>query len=392
MSACRRTDALERRLSSGAPATGADVEHASGCASCAAMIAAAARLQADLPRVVATMADEPLPDAAELLAVRERRAGWPILRVAAPVAIVVAVVMAIAVGVVGGRFIGVTGPAPGTGGGWTGLPSASELAGDVPDDMAAWVAEADASIWAQLERPLPAPELRLVRLERCGDIALAFFADPLPSDAGPLLFGLGDYRQPPFGAGSGGVATSIDETEAAYARSQQPEPCEVLVDTVLAPDVALAAYLAFLAGNDRVTDPRVLATKLVTDEIALAYVDEIETATVQPHQKVLVLRRSGDAWAVTGAQGGDYPLVGSAVGVTPLGVAKGMPDERWAAVGRTEDERVVAVELDFTGFTHRFPVADGAFVIVLPPDVGFELPYRLLDANGRIVSEAVSQP
>lgn len=392
MNACRRTDALERRLASGSPATGADVEHARGCASCAATIAAATRLQTDLPRVVATMADEPLPGAAELLAVRERRSGWPILRMAAPVAIVVAVVMAIAVGVVGGRFIGVTGPAPGTGGGWTGLPSASELAGDVPDDMAAWVAEADASIWAHLDRPLLAPDLHLVRLERCGDIALAFFADPLPSDAGPLLFGLGNYRQAPFEAGFGGVATSVDDTEAANARSQQPEPCEVVVDTVLSPDVALAAYLAFLADNDRVTDPRVLATKLVTDEIALAYVDEIETETGQPHQQVLVLRRSSDAWAVTGAQGGDYPVVGSVVGVTPLGVAKSMPDERWAAVGRTEDARVVAVELDFAGFTHRFPVGGGAFVILLPPDAGFELPYRLLDADGGIVSEAVSQP
>jgi hypothetical protein len=52
---------------------------------------------------------------------------------------------------------------------------------------------------------------------------------------------------------------------------------------------------------------------------------------------------------------------------------------------------VVAVELDFEGFAHRYPVSGGAFVIQLPGDVGFELPYRLLDADGRVVSEGASQ-
>jgi hypothetical protein len=390
MNACRQTDALERRLAAGEPASTADLGHASGCEVCAATIAAAERLQADLPRTVATMTDEPIPSATELLATRERSVSWQRLRLVGGLATAAVVATAVVVAVAAGQLIGDGPRGPGEGGPSSPPVAGASVDGRVPDDMAGWVAQADASIWAHQDRPLPAPELRLVRLERCGDDALAFFADPGPSDADPLLFGIGNYRQEPFDAGFGGVATSVDDTEAANARAQQSRPCEVVVDTVLAHDAALAAYLAFLAGDDRVTDPQVLATKLLSDDVALAYVDETESG--QPHQQVLVLRRDGDAWAVTGAQGGDYPVVGFSVGVTPLGVAKGMPDERWAAVGRTEDVRVVAVELDFAGFTHRFSVTDGAFVIVLPPDVGFEIPYRLLDADGQVLSEGTTQP
>ena len=134
--------------------------------------------------------------------------------------------------------------------------------------------------------------------------------------------------------------------------------------------------MPILAGDDRVTDPRVLATKLVTADIALAYVDEVETETGQPAQTVVVLRRQDAGWTVIGAQGGDYPVIDFSVGVTPLGAAKSLPDELWAAVARTDDERVAAVELGFEGITHRYPVAEGALVIALPSDVGFELPYR----------------
>lgn len=391
MSACRRTDALEQRLARGGSPSATEIEHATGCRPCAATLAAAARLEAQLPSTLRAMVDEPLPPPAELLSTSERGAPWRGMALLASVVSAAAAAVVVGLAILAGQFIGVTGPAPG-GGGTPSAPTSVEGTGSVPDDMAGWVAEADASIWAHLDRPLPAPELRLVRLERCGDSALAFFADPDPSAVGPLLFGIGSYREPPFEAGFGGVASSVDEPEAANARSQQAKPCEIEVDTTLASDIALAAYVTFLHGDDRVTDARVLATKLVTDETALAYVDEIETDGGLPHQQVLVLRRETGSWVVTGAQGGDLPVVGSAVGVTPLGVAKAMPDERWAAVGRTDDERVVAVELDFAGFTHRYPITDGAFVIALPPEVGFELPYRLLDADGAVVSAGTSQP
>ena len=72
------------------------------------------------------------------------------------------------------------------------------------------------------------------------------------------------------------MASSVDEPEAAYARSQRDEPCEVVYDTVISHGEALASYVAFLQGDDRVTNPRVLANKMVTNEVALAYVDEIQ--------------------------------------------------------------------------------------------------------------------
>jgi len=392
MSACHLTERLEQRLARGIAPSPPEIEHAQRCGSCASTLAAAARLDSELPRDVTAMVDEPIPPAPELLAAHERPVPRRGLRFAAGLgtAAVAAAVMVVAV--IPGQLLGTAGRGPGGGGPTETPPGEPSPIGGVPDDMAAWVAEADASIWAHLDRPLPAPDLRLVRLERCGDNALAFFADPGPFGAGPLLFGIGSYREPPFEAGFGGVASSVDEPEAASARSQQAKPCEVEVDTVLSPDAALAAYLRFLAGDDRVTDPQVLATKLVTNEIALAYADEIEAASGLSHQQVLVLRREGAGWAITGAQGGDFPVVGVSVGITPLGVSKSMPDARWAAVGRTEDERVVAIELDFAGFTHQYPVTDGAFVIALPPDVGFELPYRLLDADGQMLSESTSRP
>ena len=91
----------------------------------------------------------------------------------------------------------------------------------------------------------PAPELRLVHLERCGDTALAFFAGPAPSAVGPLLLGIGNYRERPFEAGFGGVATSVDEPEAANARSQG-EGYEVVFDGLAA---AVASWVASRASG-----------------------------------------------------------------------------------------------------------------------------------------------
>jgi hypothetical protein len=390
MTACRQTDAIERRLARGRPPTRAQAEHARGCAACGATVVAAERLDATLPAAVRRMVTEPLPPAAEMLDAGERRGAWRFVSQlgaigAAATAAAVVVVAIVASQLIGqARFFGGTDSLPGS----SSAPAAQ--VGAVPEDMAAWVAEADESILDHMDRGPLASDLTLVRLERCGDAAVAFFADLQPSEY-PLLYGIGNYRVEPFEAGSGGVAASLDETEAAYARTQG-EPCEVVFDTVVSHDDAHAAYHSFLNGDDRVRDPQVLATKLVTADIALAYVTEIQTDDGQPHQQVVVLRHEGGAWAVTGAQGGDLPVVGSAVGVTPLGGAKGMPDERMAAVGRTDDDRVVAVELDFEGFPHRYPISGGAFVIQIPPDAGFGLPYRLLDADGGVIAEGVTQP
>lgn len=389
MNACRQTDAIEQRLAAGRELSAAQTEHARGCATCGATMAAAAHLDASLPSVVSRMITEPVPAAEQLLRATERRAPWRAVALLASVATAAAAAVVVVLAILAGQFIGVTGPAPG--GGASSAPGAVERIGSVPADMAGWAAAASESIWEHMDRPLPAPELTLVRLERCGDTALAFFADPQPSDVGPLLFGRGNYREPPFEAGFGGAASSVDEPEAAYARSQG-DSCEVVYDTVVSPDDALAAYVSFVAGDDRVRDPQVLATKMVTADVALAYVTEIQTDDGRPQQQVLVLRREGDAWAVNGAQGGELPVLGSPVGVTPLGVTRGMPDVRWAAVGRMEDESVVAVELDFAGFTHRYPFSGGAFVIQLPPDAGPGLRYRLLDVDGTVISAGTSQP
>ena len=376
----RQTDAIERQLSRGEALTPAQAEHARECPTCRATVAAAGRLETSLPNVVRRMVVEPLPPADELLAAAEVRRPWrgiALLAGAGAAAVLVAAV------VVGGRLIGLSGLAPGLGPSETASPGIPQT-GAVPDDMAAWVAEAGGSIWDHMDRGLPAPDLPLIRLERCGDTALAFFADPQASSDGSLLFGSGDYRQPPFGASSGGVATSLDDPEAAYARTQL-DSCDVVVDTAIDPEDVMDMLFELYG------DVRPLATKMVTGGTALVYADGVDRGVTS--QLVMVIQdMAGGNWTNQGSQGGDYPVGGSAVGVTPLGVAKGMPDDRWAAVGRTDDNRVVAVELDFDGFPHRYPFSDGAFVIQLPEDVGFELPYRLLDADGNIVAEGVSQP
>ena len=84
-----------------------------------------------------------------------------------------------------------------------------------------------------------------MHLERCGDNALAFFAGPAPSAVGPLLLGIGNYRERPFEAGFGGVATSVDEPEAANARSQG-EGYEVVFDGLAA---AVASWVASRASG-----------------------------------------------------------------------------------------------------------------------------------------------
>jgi hypothetical protein len=328
------------------------------------------------------MLTEPMPPAMELLATTETTATWSPGRVIGAVAAAAAVVAVIVGASLLGQSIGIGGPPTG------GEPSASLTSiGSVPEDMAGWADAADESILDHIDRHSE-PSLTLARLERCGATGIAFYADPRSPTDHPLVVGFGNYRQEPYEAGFGGAATSVDDSEAAYGRSQL-DSCEVVFDTILTAEVALAAYLE--GAGTEVTDVRVLATKQVSDDIALAFVTEVRTSDGGAHQQIVVLRRDQNGWTVTGSQGGEYPTAGAAVGVTALGTAKGMPDDRRAAVGVTTDE-VTAVELEFDGFVHRYPVADGAFVIQIPPTTGFAVPYRLLDAAGAVVASGTSNP
>ena len=288
---------IEERLASGKGLRPADIEHARQCADCASMIATAARMDADLEAAARSLIIEPLPPVAQLVAagrrsIQPRR--FAAARTFASLAgTAVVVVLAVIVGLVSvnaWKQVG-GGSAPSSAPSATPTPTVRPL----PADMEGWVRAAGASIWTQSDRIGPAPAMALVRLERCGDSALAFFEDPSPS-GGPLLFGVGSYRAAPYEAGFGGVASSVDDPEAAYARSQLP-PCMVLVDTTLAADDALAAYLR---SDPHATNPQVLATKLVTADVGLAYVDELQNGA--SHQRILVLKRDGDGWTVTGAQ------------------------------------------------------------------------------------------
>lgn len=391
MSGTDHVERIEERLASGKGLLPADIEHARTCAVCAATIAATARLDADLEAAARSIISEPMPPIEQLLAAAERsprRNAWGVARMFANAAgTAVVVLLAVIAGLVGLNLW------QGAGGGSVPPPTPSATptptVRPLPADMEGWVEAAGASIWTHSDRIGPVPAMVLVQLERCGDSALAFFEDPSPSPGDPLLFGVGSYRVAPYEADFGGQASSVDDPEAAYARSQMP-PCTVLVDTTLSADQALAAYLRSAA---HATDPHVVATKLVTADVGLAYVDELQNGA--SHQQVLVLRREGDRWTVTGAQGGEYPAsIASSLGVTPMGVAKGMPDNRWVAVGvpPNHEPQIVAVEITFDGVIHRYPVAGKGFVILLPENVGLSLPYDFIDANGIKVEIATSLP
>ena len=261
MSGADHVEQLEERLASGKPLRPTDVEHARTCAACTAAIAAATRLDAGLEPAARSIVTEPLPPIEQLLAATERtprRSGLALPRMfatAAGTALMVGLaVIVVLVGLNLWRGAG-GGPLPSP----TPRPTPVPTLQPLPADMQGWVQAAGASIWVELHRPGPAPAMALVRLERCGDTALAFFEDPSPTTGGPLLFGLGDYRAGPYSTGSGGVASSVDDPEAAYARSQLA-PCTVLVDTTLSAVDALAAYLR---SDPHATNPHVLATKLV---------------------------------------------------------------------------------------------------------------------------------
>lgn len=384
MKACPLTDALERKIAGGARPDEADRVHAGACLACSAVLDAAERLDRRLGPVVRGMLDEPMPPVSDVLKPMERSALGPLSRAALGIAATAAVVVLVMGALTVGRTVLSGGPSA------SGTPSPSrEVFGAVPDDMAAWVAAAGPSIWSHTDRPGPPPPMALVRLERCGDIGLAFFLDPVPTAGAPLLFGRGNYRAEPYETGFGGVASSVDEPEAAYARSQGV-PCTVVFDSVLSPEAALRAYRAHLGADEaRVTGMAVRATKLVTASIGMAYLTE--TRDGAPHQQILVLQRGPDGWVASSGQGGEYPAAGAAVGVSPLGVDKGMPDDRWAAVGVATDG-TAAVELEFGGFVHQYPVNGDAFIIQIPSSAGFGLHYRLLDASGDAIGEGTSIP
>jgi len=395
MSDCGRLERIEGQLVEGKRLGRAEIEHARHCAACATIIATAERMEASLASAARALIVEPMPPIADLLAADGRSseprrfAATGILASVVGPAIVVVLAVIVSLAALsawqgrGGGFVPSPSPSP--------TPSATAIPTPqpLPADMAGWVQAAGASIWTHMDRIGPAPAMTLVRLERCGDSALVFFEDPSPSAGSPLLFGSGNYRDQPYEAGFGGAATSVDDPEAAYARSQHP-PCTIVVDTTLP---AAAALTAYLATDPHATAARVLATRLVTADIGIAYVDELQDG--KPHQQILVLHRDGDRWTVTGAQGGDFPSLPAALGVTPLGVAKGMPDNRWVAVGVVATRiraNVVAVEITFEGFVHRYPVYGTAFVILLPANVGFSLPYAFVDAQGTRLEIATSLP
>ncbi len=390
MSDCGYLERIEDRLASGNELRSDESEHARRCVACSATVASAARMEKGLAAAARTLIVEPLPSVRELLSPGER-VGWRQFGAARMVggtaATAIAVVLAVFVGLVGLNIWqgAVGGSAPSPSPSATPAPTPPPL----PADMAGWVEAAGVSIWTHMDRIGTGPAMVLVRLERCGDSALAFFVDPSPSPGSPLLFGTGNYRNKPYDAGLGGAASSVDDPEAAYARSQHP-PCTVVVDTTLSADAALAAYLR---SDPHGTDPKIIATRLVTADIAVAYVDELRDG--ERHQQVLVLKLDGDRWTVTGAQGGQYPASpSSSLGVTPMGVAKGMPDNRWVAVGMVpnSEPKIVAVEITFEGFVHRYPVAGKGFVILLPEGVGLSLPYEFVDANGTRLESGTSQP
>ncbi|MGZ8724360.1 MAG: hypothetical protein ACXWYG_09990 [Aeromicrobium sp.] len=392
MSECGYLERIEERLASGDGLRPTEIEHVRHCVACSEMVASAARMEAGLAGAARALIVESLPPVGELLLPGERlgQGRFGVSRtVTGMAATAIVVVLAVVTGLVGLNLwqgaVGGPSPSPSPSPRVTPTPTPRSL----PADMAGWVEAAGASIWTHMDRTGSGPAMVLVRLERCGDSALAFFEDPSPAPGAPLLFGAGNYRDEPYDAGFGGAASSVDDPEAAYARSQQP-PCTVVVDTTVSADAALAAYLR---SDPHATDPQIIATRLVTADIVVAYVDELRDG--EHHQQVLVLQRDLDRWTVTGAQGGQYPASpGSSVGVTPLGVAKGMPDNRWVAVGvvPSNEPRIVAVEFTFEGFVHRYPVAGTGFVILLPENVGVSLPYTFVDANGVKLQSETTQP
>lgn len=388
MSTCDRAQRLQWVLARGETPDAKLRAHAASCSECSAVLRAGERLDAALERTMAAVVTEPLPPASALLeAVDRPRSVLPrvIGGLVAAAALAALIWGASVIGPQLGLRTGAGSPSASAG-----ASPSSESIGSVPGDMAAWVAVVDTSILDHMDRHNEG-DLALVRLERCGDIGLAFFADPRSPTGYPFVYGMGDIHQDPAGIG-GGVAASLDEPEAAYARSQQPRPCVVVFDTVPDPDAILAAYLAKLGDDaDQVTGVRVLATKLVAADVALGFINEVRVADGASHQQIAVLHRDGGAWVMRGAQGGEYPAAGAAVGVSPLGVAKGMPDDSRVAVGLTPDG-AVAVELDFDGFVHRYPIDGGAFVILLPANTGFGMPYRLIDATGGEIASGLSQP
>jgi hypothetical protein len=385
---CHRTSRLlDAALAGGSLATDARA-HVAECAACRSALSAVDRFDVRLHAAASALAAEPMPPAGAVLrtpAAATRRSS--VLPVLAGFGAVVAVVV-IAV-LLGSRLAGVLPPSVGSSGRSTPTASASpDPLSQVPEEMREWAGFAPRTILTHLDRPLAAAG-PLARLERCpGNQAIGFWTNP-GDDGYPYIYGAGPYLAPASEqAVGGGMASSLDEPEAAYARAQQPKPCEVVFDSAPGQGAVLDAYRRT---DPHATDMVVLAVTSAGPDVAVAYLDELRPDG--RHQSVLVLRREGGQWRVTGSQGGEFPAGGAPISVTAMGTAKGLPDDRWAAAGRTNDASVVAVEIDFEGFAHRYPVTgDHAFVVQLPPNAGFGLPYRLLDADGNVVSEGLSSP
>lgn len=385
---CRRSSRLVAAVLEGESLSSDAQAHVAGCAACRSMHTAADRFEVRLQAAASALVTEPMPPAGAVLrtpeVARRRSSLLPLLAGFAAVAAVVVIGV-----LLGSRLAGLLPPSVGSGGRSTPTASASpDPTSQIPEEMRAWVGFAPRTILTHLDRPFAAAG-SLARLERCpNNQAIGFWTNPGDDDY-PYIYGAGPYLAPePEQAVAGGMASSLDEPEAAYARAQQPEPCEVVFAGMPGQTVVLNAYQRT---DPHATHIAVLAMTMARPDVAVGFLDELRPDG--RHQVVVVLRRDKGQWHVTGSQGGEFPAGGAAMSVTPMGVAKGLPDDRWVAAGRTSDASAVAVEIDFEGFTHRYPVTGNhAFIVQLPPNVGFGLPYRLLDAAGNVVSEGVSVP
>lgn len=374
MSRCHETDALLEAVFTDAQLSRAQAAHLAACAECAHLLSQARRFDTELGSIGLDLTPEPMPAAAELLAVTA-----PIPRKGSPMtwkrnligAALAAGALVFAISALGGR-----GLAPGAG---RAAPSVGPLATPDPQ-LNAWLDEAVGVAWKTSGREGTPRTRDFVRVEQCGDLyTVLFVVEPAPADyfwaTGPKEDGT-DVQA--------GVSDAQDAAALAHARATATLECARVVDTTVPPSEVVATVHEMGGLPDRIA---LTGKTMLTPEIAVA-VMEGPNSDGNYQRWIGLLRRQDDRWISLPQQwiGTNIPAND---GFTPFQVR-----ELDRTLGSNEiivgslPIGATSLELIVDGTVYRYEADPGSrgIVVVSPRTPVGRMDFRVLDASGAPLS------
>ena len=382
MSRCHQTDALLDATLVGTDLSRNQAAHAVHCAECARVLSEARRFDGALTRTGVELSPEPMPDAAELIAVDAayRKEGRLMtvrrgLVGGAATAVVIGVVL---VGVSWlSRDVGV--------GGVGGAPPAVGLSGDFDG----WLQAAEDATAASTGDIFAGDAPRLVRVEDCGRDFTAMLEDD-----GSHEFSWVSGPKEDGSEATGGVSRDLYSIEVARERAADDVLCERIVEATISRTDAAEAVdrMGGIPG-----DARVEAASLLEPGTAMVLMEGSVDFWSEEQWWIGPLHRSPDGWSGNAEEwiGTNLPDGSGGLKYIPANtMASGWPETNLLVTVLPDPAIAVAVELDLDGVPHRYHADPGesTLIIGLPDLIARPIPVRFIAPDGMAFGEHRVEP